>query len=238
MEINILNLYPDLLNLYGDRGNILAFKYTFDNLGIKTNIKECLYDTKNLNFKDIDIIMLGGASDREQRIVQDKLFKLKNFIEDHIGNDKVLLAICAGFQMLGKYYETNNETIEGLNILEITTKNSPNRRVGNIVLKSNLFKEKIVGFENHSGVTNIDNYEKLGETLYSCFNNSEKYEGILYKNLLATYLHGPFLPLNPEICDYLVKKSLNVKYELECFKILDREIENNARNKLIEKIMR
>ena len=125
-----------------------------------------------------------------------------------------LSSLCAGDnQLLGKYYKTNKKTIEGLSILDITTEWQPERLIRNIVLNSPLFEQPVVGFENHGGRTYIGDHTPFGKVFYGLGNTGKSgYEGVIYKNVIATYLHGPLLPKNPQVCDYLLEKALQRKY--------------------------
>ena len=124
-----------------------------------------------------------------------------------------MLAVCGGYQLLGKYYKTRTETIEGLAILDITTEWEPERLVKNIILNSPLFDMPVVGFENHGGRTYIGDHTPLGKVFFGYGNTGKSgYEGVVYKNVIATYLHGPLLPKNPQVCDYLLERALKRKY--------------------------
>lgn len=221
MKLNIVHLYPDLLNLYGDRGNIMCMKKRLEWRGIEAEITPVLSGEK-INFKSADIILLGGGSDREQELVCKYLKEIQSDFKDYAEAGGVVLALCGGYQLLGSYYKTEDRFIEGLDILDICTEWAPKRLVGNIVLESPLFKEPIVGFENHGGRTYIGTHTPLGKVLCGfgntdgiCTDEHKKgnlYEGVIYKNIIGTYLHGPLLPKNPEVCDYLLTKALERKY--------------------------
>ena len=120
--------------------------------------------------------------------------------------------MCGGYQLLGKYYKLENETIEGLDILNIYTEQGKKRLIGNIVLENDFLNQKIVGFENHGGRTYIGNHTPLGRVVYG-YGNDEKsgVEGAVYKNVVATYLHGPLLPKNPALCDYILTNAIKRK---------------------------
>ena len=141
---------------------------------------------------------------------------LKNIRDDfkkYVEEGGVVLAVCGGYQLLGKYYKTRTETIEGLAILDITTEWEPERLVKNIILNSPLFGMPVVGFENHGGRTYIGDHTPLGKVFFGYGNTGKSgYEGVVYKNVIATYLHGPLLPKNPQVCDYLLERALKRKY--------------------------
>ena len=120
--------------------------------------------------------------------------------------------MCGGYQLLGKYYKTNKKTIEGLSILDITTEWQPERLIRNIVLNSPLFEQPVVGFENHGGRTYIGDHTPFGKVFYGLGNTGKSgYEGVIYKNVIATYLHGPLLPKNPALCDYILTNAIKRK---------------------------
>lgn len=212
MKLTIGHLYPDLLNLYGDRGNVQCLLKRCEWRGIDAEVISFEQDDK-VDFSNLDIVLLGGGSDREQLLVCDKLKEIQPEFKEYVENNGVVIAICGGYQLLGKYYKTENETIEGLNLLDIYTENGNGRLIGNIVLKSKLFEMPIVGFENHGGRTFINTHEPLGKVLCGIGNEEQSgYEGVRYKNVIGTYLHGPLLPKNPELADWLIAHALEKKY--------------------------
>ncbi len=214
MELNICHLYPDLLNVYGDVGNILILKDRAERRGIKVNIiNTSLKD--NFNGDDMDIVFFGGGQDYEQSIVSEDLKTNKREeIAKYIENGKVFLAICGGYQLLGKYYRApNGEKLEGLGILDIYTEGGDTRFIGNTVIYNEELKETYVGFENHSGRTYINDLAPLGKCVYGYGNNGEDgYEGCIYKNTFCTYFHGSLLSKNPELADRMLSLALTKKY--------------------------
>ena len=130
-----------------------------------------------------------------------------------------------------------DETINGLEILDIYTEQGKDRLISNIVIKSDLISMPIVGFENHSGRTYIGNHTPLGKVVCGIGNNEEKqYEGVIYKNVIATYLHGPLLPKNPQLCDYILTQALKKKYpDFDTHTPLDDGIEIRANEYLVER---
>ncbi|NLK94181.1 MAG: glutamine amidotransferase [Clostridiales bacterium] len=237
MEINICHLYPDLLNVYGDIGNILILKHRAEARGIKVNIINTSIG-ENLEEDNIDIILLGGGQDYEQSIVsQDIKENKKEALQNYIESSKVLIAICGGYQLLGKYYlAPNGEKLEGLGILDIYTEGYEKRFIGNSIIYNEEFDETYVGFENHSGRTYISNYKPLGKCIIGNGNNgSDGYEGCIYKNTYCTYLHGSLLSKNPELADRFLLKALEKKYgEGEVFlEPLNDTLELNAKKEII-----
>lgn len=213
MKITIGHLYPDLLNLYGDRGNIQCLMKRCQWRGIEAEtIAFEINDT--IDFSKLDIVLLGGGSDREQMLVCSKLREIRQDFKEYVEQDGVVIAICGGYQLLGNYYDTDQGKIEGLELTDMYTEQGEGRLISNIVLQSDLFDMPIVGFENHGGRTYINNNKPLGKVLYGSGNDGKSgYEGIVYKNVIGTYLHGPLLPKNPQIADWLIQRALERKYE-------------------------
>ena len=212
MKLTIGHLYPDLLNLYGDRGNIQCFRKRLECRGIEAEVIPFLSGDE-IDFSRLDIVLLGGGSDREQELVCGYLKNIRDDFKKYVEEGGVVLAVCGGYQLLGKYYKTRTETIEGLAILDITTEWEPERLVKNIILNSPLFDMPVVGFENHGGRTYIGDHTPLGKVFFGYGNTGKSgYEGVVYKNVIATYLHGPLLPKNPQVCDYLLERALKRKY--------------------------
>ncbi|APH16926.1 cobB/CobQ-like glutamine amidotransferase domain protein [Clostridium sporogenes] len=238
MELNICHLYPDLLNVYGDIGNILVLKYRAQQRGIKINVS-------NVSIKDsfpidkYDIALFGGGQDYEQAIVsKDMVETKKDDLTEYIEKGKVLLAICGGYQLLGKYYTTpEGEKLDGLNILDIYTEGGDTRFIGNTVIKNEDFNETYVGFENHSGRTYIGNLKPLGKVIAGYGNNGEdQQEGCIYKNTFGTYFHGSLLSKNPELADRLLSTALKNKYG-EDIKLepLDDNLEMKAKEFIVNR---
>lgn len=234
MKLNIAHLYPDLLNLYGDRGNIQCFRKRLEWRGIECEVTQYLQGDE-IDFSNIDIVLLGGGSDREQEIVCEELKKIKKDFQEYVADDGVVLAVCGGYQLLGKYYKTNTKKIEGLEILDIYTEWEPERLLRNIILESDLFATPVVGYENHGGRTYIGAHQPFGKVFYGLGNTGKgDYEGVVYKNVIATYLHGPLLPKNPHVCDYLLQKALCRKYgEDVTLAPIDDELEQKANHYIV-----
>ena len=210
MELNICHLYPDLLNVYGDVGNILVLKHRAEERGIKVNIVNVSLNDK-FNKDEIDIVFFGGGQDYEQSIVSEDLKTNKEeVLRQYIEEEKVLLAICGGYQLLGKHYiSPNGEKLQGLGILDIYTEGGEKRLIGNTVIYNEDFDETYVGFENHSGRTFINGLKPLGKCIHGYGNNGEDgYEGCIYKNTFCTYFHGSLLSKNPELADRFLKIAL------------------------------
>lgn len=242
MELNIVNMFPEVLNLYGDRGNIIVLQKRCEWREIKANIIEYNFNSDENILKVADIILLGGASDREQGIMYNHLLNLRELLKNLIEDGVCLLAICGGYQLLGEaYIDANQNVIKGLGLLDFYTKSEGRRLIGNIIIETTLdvFPKTVVGYENHGGRT-YHSYQPFGKVIKGFGNNGKDgFEGLVYKNVIGTYLHGPLLPKNPHIADYLLKKALERKYgsdNLE-FSNLDDTLEYMAHNKVKELYM-
>ncbi|MPQ44072.1 type 1 glutamine amidotransferase [Clostridium tarantellae] len=235
MELNICHLYPDLLNVYGDMGNILVIKHRAELRGIKVNLLNVSLGDK-FEKDNYDIVFFGGGQDYEQSIVSEDLINIKRFsLQQYIEDEKVLLAICGGYQLLGKYYTTpTGEKLKGLGILDIYTEGGDTRFIGNTVIYNENFNETYVGFENHSGRTHIGDLKPLGKCIHGYGNNgSSGYEGCIYKNTYCTYFHGSLLSKNPELADRLLKVALEKKYGDISLEKLDDTLELKAKEHII-----
>lgn len=212
MKITIGHLYPDLLNLYGDRGNIQCLMKRCLWRGIEAETIAFELGDK-IDFSKLDIVLLGGGSDREQMLVCEKLKEIQKDFKAYVEDNGVVIAICGGYQLLGNYYKTDQGMIEGLKLVDMSTEQGKGRLIGNIVMQSDLFDMPIVGFENHGGRTTIGNNKPLGKVLSGYGNDGQSgEEGVVYKNVIGTYLHGPLLPKNPQLADWLIAHALEKKY--------------------------
>ncbi len=234
MNLRIAHLYPDMLNLYGDSGNVLCLEKRIEWRGIDCNTSRINIGDK-CNLSDYDIVFIGGGQDFEQSLVLEDLGRgvdvsLKKAVE----NGTVILAVCGGFQLLGKYYKTHTgEIMEFTNILDFYTTGKEKRLIGNYAFKTSE-KMEIIGFENHSGRTYLGKGIKpFGKVIKGYGNNGkDKTEGIRYKNTFGTYCHGPILPKNPQFADMLIQKALQRKYQNAELSPLDNSIEKLARKQV------
>lgn len=237
MKIKILHLFPDLLNLYGDKGSIECMKRRLLWRDIECEVVTFTNENTDLDLSDVDILFLGGGSDREEKIVAKKLLLYKDIIKDYVESNGVLVAVCGGFQLLGRYYKLEDETIEGLDVLDIYTEQGKDRLINNVIVETDFLNQPVVGFENHSGRTVINNHTPLGRVVRGHGNDGNSgYEGVIYKNVLATYLHGPLFPKNPQLCDYVLTNALKKKYsDFTELSALDDEMENKANEHIINR---
>ena len=237
MELNICHLYPDLLNVYGDVGNILILKARAESRGIKVNVFDVSINDE-FNGDNYDIVFFGGGQDYEQSIVSEDLKKNKKAaLTKYVEDSKVLLAICGGYQLLGNYYRaTNGEKLEGLGILDIYTEGGDTRFIGNTIIKNDEFNQTYVGFENHSGRTYTNGLKPLGKCIEGYGNNGEDgNEGCIYKNTFCTYFHGSLLSKNPELADKLLELALSHKYGNVNLEPLNNDLELKAKETIIKR---
>ena len=204
-KLKICHLYGNLLNTYGDVGNIMAFTHEAKKRGYEVET-EIISLGDSFDEKKYDFVFFGGGQDYEQSIVQLDLKDKKNAIQRYIENSGLFLAICGGYQLLGKYYyDAYNNKIEGLNIFDHYTKNQEEakRFTGNIRIRDSINGSIYNGFENHGGITYLgENQQPFGIVEEGNGNNGiDKTEGFRFKNTIGTYLHGPILARNNELCN-------------------------------------
>jgi len=247
MKLTVGYFYKDLLNLYGDNGNIETLMYRCKERSIDFEAVEIGMGTQTDTtlVKKLNLVFMGGGPDSAQKsLYKDLKLNKASFLRDYIEDGGVGLYICGGYQLLGKYYRAvDGSTLEGLGVFDLHTKHSGDQKkrcIGNTTAKLNSriakdlcfesvcgrFSDLISGFENHGGRTYLGkNLEPLGFIKKGNGNNLEdNTEGVLYKNSIGTYFHGPFLARNPHIADYLIAKSLN----LDTIKPLDDDLVYSA----------
>lgn len=244
MEIKVLCLYPNIMDLYGDNGNLEILKYRLSSRNIDMILDSYTIGDSFPDLSKYDLVFMGGGSDKEQKLVAGDLIAYKDKIKKSIKSGTFYLLICGAYQLFGAYYKDSEDNlINGLNIFDYYTLSSTNKKercIGNVVVESDIFDEpvKIVGFENHGGQTyNVD--KPFAKVLYGNGNTFKSgYEGYFYKNVLGTYLHGPLLSKNPELADYILKYVLKRKYkeDIELNK-LDDEFENIAKKEMLDKLL-
>lgn len=234
VSIRIGHLYPDMLNLYGDRGNIIVLTERMNARGIDVECDKITMG-KSFNADDYDILFIGGGQDFEQDVLLDDLKKGKDVeIKKAIHNGTAMLAICGGYQMLGKYYKTyDGKMLEYMGALDFYTEGKEERMIGNYAYKT---KEgiEVVGFENHSGRTYLGSgVEPLGTMIKGYGNNGEDgTEGVRFLNTFGTYSHGPVLPKNPKLADLIIQNALNNKYGSFDLLPLDDRLESLAQQQV------
>ena len=237
LKISIAHLYPKLLNLYGDMGNVI------------TLIKRCQWRGISVEFENIDIgdsikshdlYFIGGGQDKQQEEVAQELYSHKSELTAQRDDGAVFLGICGGYQLFGHYYQPHDkEKLVGLSLMDAYTVAGKKRFIGNVTVKTDfLTPNTLVGFENHSGLTYLQGETKpLGVVSVGNGNNGKDgFEGGRYKNVFGTYLHGSLLPKNPHFADYLITLALEKRYgeKIELSK-LDDSMEYAAHKSVVGK---
>ena len=217
MELNIFHIYPDVLNLYGDSGNVLCLRRRLSWRGIGVTVTPRTIGSE-LSLRGCDLAFIGGGQDFEQQVLLEDLHRgrdreIRAAVEDGVP----FLAICGGYQMLGKSYETyDGKRFDFIGALDVATMGSENRMIGNYLFECTPESggSLVVGFENHSGKTYLGSgVSPLGHVRKGFGNNgADGTEGARYRNVFGTYSHGPLLPKNPAFCDFLLKTALERKY--------------------------
>jgi len=253
-ELKITHLYPSKMNIYGDIGNIITLKRRAEWRGIDTTVVKSEIGEK-LSPGKTDLYFIGGAQDEDQvEAYKDALVNKKDAIRKDIENGVSMLAICGGYQMLGRFFLTGDDNrLKALNIIPVETVAPSSlvaqRCIGNIVTKINdksllkiLKKETLVGFENHSGRTRFLSEElvPLGDVKYGIGDNEDaEHEGVHYMNAIGSYMHGSFLPKNPHVADLLITTALKRKYkEFDKLAPLDDEIEWVAHESIVKRFLK
>ena len=232
-ELVIAHLYPELLNLYGDGGNVRVLLSRACWRGVDARVVRAGCATTDgdgvcgaVGLEEAlavaDIAFLGGGPDREQRMACHDLLRHARSLRDYIQDDGVLLAICGGYQILGREWLLGDETVAGAGVIDVTTTRAAggahDRLVGNVVLDSPLACLPDVGYENHAGRTRLlDGAEPFGRVMDGRgFGNDDESgaDGVLYRNVVGTYLHGPLLSKNPEVADWLIARALQRRARL------------------------
>lgn len=236
MKIKIAHLYPDLLNLYGDLGNIECLRCRAEWRGIEVEVAVHSSKDGSLDLADTDIVYLGGGAEREERLAAECLAESKQAITEYVGRNGVLVATCGGFGLLGKYTMMGGERVDGVGVLDIYTERGATVSVGDVVIETSITKMPVVGFENHASRTYIGKHTPLGTVVCGNGNNDDGTEGVLYKNVIATNLHGPLLPKNPQLADYILDKAIRLKYsDFDGLTPLADELENKANEFLVNR---
>lgn len=214
-HLTICHLYGNLLNTYGDNGNLLMLQYYMKKMNVTYETKIVSLD-QQFDPDQYDLIFFGGGQDFEQMIVSKDIQNKKEALTTYIENNGVMLAVCGGYQLLGHYYiGAEGQKIPGIGALDHYTLSQDHHRfIGDTEIYNPEFNETYYGFENHNGITFLGKNEKaLGQTIQGKGNNGkDNTEGVVYKNVFGTYFHGPVLARNPILAIRLIKTALKEKY--------------------------
>lgn len=241
MELKLLHLYHDIMDLYGDKGNIQTLKYRCEKRDISLVVDTCSIGEEK-DFSYYDMIFMGGGADKEQKILSKDLQSKKSGLKKALDEKTFFLLICGGYQLFGQYYiNADGEKIEGLGFFPYKTEKSQknDRCIGNIYIDVNTDDEQfnILGFENHGGQTYGCDESYFGRVIFGNGNHYlSKYEGFMQENVIGTYIHGPLLPKNPELTDYIIKKSLSKRHNNIKLTKLDNSMENLAKQEILNNL--
>jgi CobQ-like glutamine amidotransferase family enzyme len=230
-------LYPDLMNIYGDRGNIVALAQRARWRGLDVTVAE-LGKGVVAGIEDVDVFFFGGGQDREQALVYDDLLETKAVpLASAVHGGAAVLAVCGGYQLLGHYYQTaTGQRLPGIGLVDVHTEAGERRCIGDVVIETDealgLQPRTLVGFENHSGRTFLgDGVRPLGRVVRGHGNNGEDgTEGFTTGNLFGTYLHGSLLPKNPHLADLIIGRALGRRLDP-----LDDDLELAAHRRIVDR---
>ena len=215
----IAHMLPDLLNLYGDGGNVRILEQRLRWRGIPVEVRRIQHG-EAVDFSQVDLVFMGGGPDREQKLASEQLLAMRDELAAYVEGDGPLLAICGGYQILGRQWLWGDELVPGLGLIDMETRRpgtSADRLIDNMVLESPLAAHPVVGYENHAGRTYLgEGVEGFGRVVSSCGhgnNDDDRVEGARYKNVVGTYSHGPLLSKNPEVADWLLARALERRAE-------------------------
>jgi lipid II isoglutaminyl synthase (glutamine-hydrolysing) len=217
MELRVLSLYPEQMNIYADRGNIVFLQRRCEWRGIGFSHAGA-GPGERVDPNAHDLFYIGGGQDRDQKMVAaDMVDSKRNDLAAAVDCGAVMLAVCGGYQLLGHSYQLGEEKLPGLGLADLETVREPGPRlIGNVAIESDLGggPEVLAGFENHGGRTYLGTgVHPLGKVLKGHGNNGrDKIEGVRRHNLIGTYLHGPLLPKNAWLADHLIALALGRRY--------------------------
>lgn len=237
-SIRIYHLYPDHLNLYGDRGNMIALCRRAEWHNINIEVIPVKPGDK-INFSHCDLLFMGGGQDSDQQMVAEDLKYRSDELSSAVEDGMVIFAVCGSYQLLGSHYTTGSgEKIKGLELINLYTEAGTGRLIGNAVITCSLWSpaRTLAGFENHAGKTYLGpELQPLGHVMIGYGNNgSDKTEGAVYKNVIGTYLHGSLLPKNPWLTDHLLEKALAYREQDFHPAELDDSLEQQAHDAFIK----
>jgi CobQ-like glutamine amidotransferase family enzyme len=213
MTIRVAHLYPEYLNIYADRGNIAVLSSRARWRGIELEVEPISLGDE-LQPGEHDLLYIGGGQDREQALIAPDLAERGGAIAEAVADGAAVLAVCGGYQLLGRFYRgRDGEELPGAGLFPLETVAGERRMIGDCLLECELepgVRQTLAGFENHAGMTRLDEgAEPLGRVVAGFGNDGESgFEGALVASAVGTYLHGPLLPRNPWIADWLLARAL------------------------------
>jgi CobQ-like glutamine amidotransferase family enzyme len=238
MRFTVGWLYPDLMNIYGDRGNILTLVKRAEWRDFDARVVE-LGRGSHKEMEDVDVFFFGGGQDREQALVYEDLLEFKQLpLQRAVAAGAQVLAVCGGYQLLGHYYQTaQGDRFPGIGLIDVRTEAGKKRFIGDVVVETqiaDLIPNTLVGFENHSGRTFLgEKARQLGKVRLGHGNNgSDGGEGCLQGGVVGTYLHGSLLPKNPHLADYLIRNALR-RRGVDALSPLDDSAELAAHDRIL-----
>lgn len=240
-ELTLVWMYHNILDLYGDQGNIKVFEKRCRDRGIQLHVKTCSVG-EELDWQAVDLLFIGGGADKEQGVMYDDLLGRKEQIQAAIADGVHVLLICGGYQLFGQYYEdSDGNRLEGLGIFDYyTVSDGVHRSIGNIVIEAELngIKHRFVGFENHGGMT-YQVSKPFGKVVCGFGNTPARdFEGYFDGQVLGTYMHGPLLPKNFAIADYFIARALERRNLASNLQELDDSLAIRAKNVMIERCLK
>lgn len=234
MEIKLAHLYPDILNLSADKGNVLAIRRRCEKRGI--SFSEKTYGINDeIDFENTNIILIGGGCEKDKITVNNRLLEIKEKLEKYISDGGMILAVASSYPIIGKEFEAEGQICKGLSLVDMTTVYDRKRKTGNVVLKSDTLGHTIVAFENHNDKTTLGNgVNPLGEVIYGVSKGQK--EGVITENIVATHLHGPLLPKNPLLTDYIISHALKKDFDTVQTDEIDSSFEIKAHNYVLKSL--
>ncbi len=236
-RFNILHLYPEHMNLYGDRGNVLALtqRARWRHIPSEVMVREI---GEPIDWEAVDMVFMGGGEDTHQARIAEDFLKIGPELASRLRDGLPMLAICGAYQLLGQYYKTaEGRELPGVGFLDVWTEPGTTRAIGDVVTQTSLpiVPESLVGFENHGGRTFLgEGARPLGQVALGQGNNGQDgTEGALQDRVIGTYLHGSLLPKNPHLADLLLKWSLERRGVTDSLEPLEEEEEMAAHQTIV-----
>jgi len=239
MMLKIGHLYPTLMSVAADRGNLYSIEKRCEWRGIATQVEQ-IFVRQTPDFTQYDLILFHGGADREMGIASQDIQAKAPSLREAAESNTVFLSVCAGYQLLGHYYKPfQGPELKGVGLLDLYTEGGGTRFMTHMALECH-FEETgtqvLVGYENHSGRTYLGSKaQPLGKVLAGWGNNGkDSFEGALYKNVFGTYLHGSLLPKNPHLADYLIRSAL-IRRGVDELSPLDDSVELAAHERILQR---